>query len=451
MMQPCIPPPLGLAQLAAVLEEKRVTVKIIDCTALRMDWRSLQEVIRQEEPNMVGATALTPYFYRALRVAEIAKEVNPEIITVLGGPHVTYLPEETLRDYPFVDAIACGEGESTICELVDCLEKKEGLSGVRGIAYRSGREAILTEPRELEDLNTLPLPAYHLLPMDRYYFVVLGKFATVLASRGCPHHCTFCSEWRFWGGTWRKRDPALIGEELELLVRKYKVESVWFGDDCFNVDPVLIQDICHQIKSRNLEFSWFYQGRADLLVRHRELLPLMREVGNRMVQIGIEAASEEELVELRKGLTLPQVKEAVELLHRNDIVSQGLIIVGTREDSADSIIHKVRYMQSLDVDFPIFTMLTPFPGSDVYKEAKANGWLETEDYSLYDMAHTVMPTRFLTRKQLAALFRWCYCAYYTSPKKIFRGLFARNTWKRKIWRHMLRYTAKQGVRSFFKF
>jgi anaerobic magnesium-protoporphyrin IX monomethyl ester cyclase len=287
--------------------------------------------------------------------------------------------------------------------------------------------------------------------MEKYNFVLLGRFATVIASRGCPHRCTFCSEWRFWGGRWRQRDPKKIGDELELLVRKYKIESIWFGDDCFNVSAEMIRGICDEIKTRDLSFNWFYQGRADLLVEHRDLLPVMRETGNRMVQIGIEAATDRDLEEMNKNLSLDKVAEAVKLLRDHDIVAQGLIIVGTRSDSADSIIQKVRYMQRLDVDFPIFTMFTPFPGSDVYNEAKANNWLESEDYSLYDMSNAVMPTKHLTIKQLMASYRWCYATYYMNIWKLAKGLLSRNDWKRKIWRHMLKFSLKQMVRTWTRF
>ena len=213
----------------------------------------------------------------------------------------------------------------------------------------------------------------------------------------------------------------------------------------------LIQGICDEIKARHLDFSWFYQGRADLLVEHRDLLPLMKETGNRMVQIGIEASTQQELEQLNKKLALDKVAQAVELLRKYAIVSQGLMIVGTRTDSAESIMHKVRYMQSLDVDFPVFTMFTPFPGSDIYQEAKANNWLETEDYSLYDMANPAMSTQHLTRKQLTASFRWCYSAYYANPFRLVRGLVSRNDWKRRVWRHMLKFTLKQIARSLTRF
>lgn len=451
MMRPCIPVPLGLVQLAAVLEEQKIDVKIIDCTALNMGRQALAEAIRQEQPDIVGATALTSFLYKAVEVAEVAKDVDRRIITVLGGPHATYLPEETLKENAAIDIVACGEGERIIVDLVRYIERGGQLSEVRGIGFRSNGSVILTEPQPLVDVDKLPLPAYHLLPMQKYYFALLGRFATVIASRGCPHRCTFCSEWRFWGGRWRQRDPKKIGDELELLVRKYKIESIWFGDDCFNVSAEMVRGICDEIKTRNLSFNWFYQGRADLLVEHRDLLPLMRETGNRMVQIGIEASTDRELEEMNKNLSLDKVAEAVKLLRDHDIVAQGLMIVGTRNESADSIIQKVRYMKQLDVDFPIFTMFTPFPGSDVYDEAKTNNWLETMDYSLYDMSNAIMPTKHLTREQLMASYRWCYATYYMNIWKLAKGLLSRNDWKRKIWRHMLKFSLKQMVRTWTRF
>jgi anaerobic magnesium-protoporphyrin IX monomethyl ester cyclase len=140
-----------------------------------------------------------------------------------------------------------------------------------------------------------------------------------------------------------------------------------------------------------------------------------------MARIGVESSTNKELKEFNKNLTMEQVKEAIELLQKHDIVAQGLQIIGTRRDSADFITRKVRCMKWLDPGFPIFTMFTPFPGSDVYEEAKANAWLETLDYSLYDMSHAIMSTEYLSRKQLMSLYHWCFSSYYLDPIKIIRG------------------------------
>ena len=443
----CVSPPLGLAQLAAVLERENIEVDLIDCNARETGWQGLERAIEEARPDIIGASAMTPFFPEALRTMETARRVNPEIITVLGGPHPTFTAEETLKENPEIDIVARGEGERTIVDLVRCLERGGELSQVKGIAFRRGGEIVLTNDQPPVDVKELPLPSYHFLPMEKYRFTVFGKFTTILSSRGCPHRCTFCSEWRFWGDGWRPRDPKSVVDEMELLNKEYGRECFWFGDDCFNVDANHIRGITTEIMKRGLDISWYYQGRADLIIKHKELLPEMRRAGNHMVQVGVESSTDQELREFNKRLTRRQVEEAVRLLKENDIVAQGLLLVGTRNDSARSIAHKVRYMKWLDADFPIFTMFTPFPGSDLYEEARANGLLETSDYSLYNMANAIMPTEHLSRKQLMSLYYWCYSSYYMDPIKLAKGLFSRNGWKRRIWWHMTGYTLKQFLRS----
>ena len=441
-----VSPPLGLAQIAGMLENHSVDVEIVDCNASGLNWDNLEDKIEKIQPSVVGCTAITPFFYEALEVMKLAKRVDEKIFTVMGGPHPTFTIEETLQN-PGVDAIVKGEGEITFLELIRCLEKKDGLSKVRGIAYRNGNKVVQTLPQPPADVNGLPLPAYHLLPMEKYHFVVLDNFITVLSSRGCPHRCTFCSEWRFWRA-YRARDPVKVVDEMELLNKKYGRDCFWFGDDCFNVDKKHIQGICTELMERNLGVSWFCQGRADFLIKYRDLLPGMRKSGNLMTQIGVETSKNEEMRSFNKGLTIDQIKKAVDLLKENDIVSQGLILIGSRKDNADSILHKLRYMKWLDVDFPIFTVYTPFPGSDIYEEAKINNWLEVQDYSKYDMAHAIIPTEHLSREQVASFYYYCFKSCYLDPIKLAKGLLSRNEWKRKIWRHMIRFTLNQLGRSF---
>jgi len=449
LMGDCVAPPLGLAQLAAVLEKEGIKVNLIDCNASEMGWSELEDFIGETQPDVVGATAMTPFFHQALGVMQAAKRVNPEIVTVLGGPHVTFAAGETLREHLEVDVVVRGEGERSLVDLIRCLEEDGDLTEVRGIAFRRDGEVVQTLSPPLVDVNALPPPAYHLLPMHKYHFTVFGRFTTILASRGCPHKCTFCSEWRFWGACWRPREPEIVVDEMELLHKRYGRESFWFGDDCFNVDGEHMRRICEGILERGLDIRWYYQGRADLVIKHKDLLPLMRKSGNLMVQIGVETSTDDELEDFRKHLTTEQVREAIELLRRHDIVSQGLIIVGTRKDNPSSIAHKVRYAKWLDIDFPIFTLFTPFPGTDVYEEAKSKGWLEVRDYSKYDMAHAIMPTEHLSRRQLASWYYWCFSNYYLDPLKLARGLLSKNDWKRKVWSHMVKYIGKQMIRAWF--
>jgi anaerobic magnesium-protoporphyrin IX monomethyl ester cyclase len=456
LMGDCISPPLGLAWIAAVLErEDGVQVSLLDCNASGLGWADLRRAIEEQRPDLVGATSMTPYFPAALRAMEIAKEVESRTVTILGGQHVTFLAEETLREHSEVDLVVQGEGERVVIELVRALAAGRDLTTVPGIAFRRdghGQEAevVQTPAAPLVDLSTLPLPAYHLLPMSVYRFEMLGNpFAVMQASRGCPHRCTFCSEWPFWG-SWRARPAEAVVEEVALLSERYHCESVWFGDDCFNMDGDFMAAICEGILHRGININWFYQGRADLVVKHKDLLPLMRRAGNRMTQIGIEASTDDELVSLNKRLSLEQVREAVELLKQHDIVGQGLIIIGTPTDTRRSIQHKLRFAKWLDLDFPVFTLYTPFPGSEAYDDAQTRGWLKKPfNYGHFDMAHVLLPTEHLSRPEIRSWYWWCFSAYYSDPLKVARGLFSGGEWKRAVWRYMTAYNLKKRLQSLF--
>jgi len=438
-----VAPPMGLAHLASVIEKEGHEPHLVDCNGSNISWAKVPEIIRRIHPQVVGATAFSPFFYDGLRAIEIAKGIDPRIISVLGGPHVTFTCQESLDKHLLLDLIVRGEGEKTMIELLHCLEDKGDLAEVKGIAFRRDGKIVLSPPQSPVDVNRLPLPAYHFLPMENYRFPVFGRFSTLLTSRGCSYRCSFCSEWDFWGGGWRPRDVVSVVDEMELLHHRYRIESFWLGDDCFNIDGERIERLCQEIISRRLEVTWFYQGRADLVVKHKKLLPLMRRAGNLMVQIGVEASTDKELSAMNKKLTVDEIREAVRLLKKNRIISQGLIIIGHREDSTRTMLHKIRFMKWLDPDFPIFTILTPFPGSPLYQQAKEKGWIETNNFNHYDMSHCTMPTRHLTPPLVNYWLYRCYQSFYLDVVKLLKGLFSLTPWKRRIWRHMLSYIMKQ--------
>ncbi|MEM1674771.1 MAG: cobalamin-dependent protein [Candidatus Bathyarchaeia archaeon] len=201
-------PPLGLAYLASVLEKNGCEVKIIDALALGLSLSQVRGALNMDQPDIIGITASTPMIYDAYNVARVAKEVCPNSTVVLGGPHPTFLPMETLKECPSADIVCIGEGEETMVELTEAIRRKADLSRVRGIAFRtSDGKIVKTEPRPLiKDLDSLPFPAWHLLPMDKY--TVLGKktvICHVMSSRGCPFHCIFCSSSRIFGRKHRAR------------------------------------------------------------------------------------------------------------------------------------------------------------------------------------------------------------------------------------------------------
>ena len=449
MMGDVTAPPLGLAQLAGCLEEANIPVEILDANALKIGWKELETAVAQTNADVIGITVHTPYVPDVSRAVRVAREAAPQATIVLGGPHVTFTPAETLQTLPQADIVVRGEGDQIIVDLARALEAGDDLERVPGLNFRRDGQIVETPSAPPLDVTTLPMPAFHLLPMDRYYWPVMGgPFATLITSRGCPFECTFCSEWSFWRAGWRPYDPEMVVEQLDVVVNRYGRRNVWFGDDCFNVDRDHMAAICEGILERGIDVHWYYQGRADMLVKYKDLLPLMRRAGNRMTQIGIEASSDTQRDELNKRLSTETVKEAVYLLRQHDIVCQGMMIVGAPSDSPRTFEHKVAFVKRLGVDFPIFTMYTLFPGTPAFDQAVDKGWIKLPlDYAQYDMAHALMPTQHMTRRQVWNYTGWTFTSFYFSPISIARHLFTRNEWRRRMYYRMLSYIGQQALKS----
>jgi anaerobic magnesium-protoporphyrin IX monomethyl ester cyclase len=384
-----------------------------------------------------------------MRAVRVARQAAPEALIALGGPHVTFTAEETLDTMPEVDVVARGEGDQIIVELARAVEEGSGLERVPGITFRREGQVVETPVAAPLDARSLPMPAFHLMPMERYdFWSVGGPFATIMASRGCPFRCSFCSEWPFWRGGWRPHDPEQVVEQLDIVVNRYGRKNVWFGDDCFNVDGDHMAAICEGILRRGIDVNWYYEGRADMVVKHRDLLPLARRAGNRMVQIGIEASNDEQRDELNKQLRTETVEQAVRLLRENDIVCQGMLICGLPDDSPRTFNEKVRLVTRLDVDFPVFLVYTLFPGAADYDKAIAEGWIELPvNYAHHDMAHVLMPTKHMNPQQVYNYLRWAWTTVYLDPVRLARSIFTRNKWRRQNWGGMLLYIGRQTVRN----
>ncbi|HSJ56099.1 MAG TPA: radical SAM protein, partial [Anaerolineae bacterium] len=272
--------------------------------------------------------------------------------------------------------------------------------------------------------------------------------ATLIASRGCPFHCSFCSEWPFWRDGWRPLDPEHVVEQIDLVVNRYGRDNIWFGDDCFNMDRDHVAAICEGILRRGIEVNWFYQGRADLLVKHKELLPLLRRAGNRMVQVGIEASNDEQRAALNKQLRTDTAEEAVRLLRAHDIVVQGMFMCGLPDDTPRAFEEKVRMANRLEIDFPVFVVYTLFPGSHDYERALEDGRVESpRNYAHHDMAHVLIAPREMHERQVYNYLRWAWTTVYLNPVRLVRNLTSRNKWRRQNWWGMLVYIAKQTVRN----
>ena len=455
-----LPPPYGIIQLAAYVEKevKDVEIEILDCNAEHADWSRMEKRIEASSPDIVASSSLaTCNTYVVARTLETAKKVDPNILTVTGGQHFTATTQESLKEYPFIDVIVRGEGERTLAELVTKAKEKSNLPKIMGISFRQQGRIIHNSPRPLiENLEELPYPGYHLVQhtISKYHFAMMAgrdaAYALIEGSRGCPHECTFCTQWKHWQGTWRLKSPKRVADEMEFCHRNFDSRFIWLTDDNFGAGT-RANDLADEIIKTGVsdDATWFVQARCDDIVRNKEALPKLRKSGLNWVLLGVENSEPSTLSAFKKDITPEEAKTAVKLLKENDIFAHVMLIIGGRKDTVESIRKQREFANALDPDFVMFGVLTPFPGTQVYEEARRNGWIEDFNWSHYDMVHAIMPTETLSRTELQEQLYECYRSFYGPWKRKLQGVFSSNQLKRRVFRYMAGRALLEQFKSLF--
>jgi anaerobic magnesium-protoporphyrin IX monomethyl ester cyclase len=420
--------PLGLAYLAAVLEKEEYQVKIIDAPPLGYSLEKVMDEILSFKPDYIGISAVTPTYYKAKLLAERLKEVISTVI-IIGGPHVTALPEETLGNKCF-DIGVVGEGEMTFLELLKVLENgdEKKLEEVRGIVFRRGDKVIKTAPRSfIADLDKLPFPARHLMPPLSLYHPTPATFrkrpiGTLMSSRGCPFRCTFCCR-AIFGSSCRFRQPKKVADELEILVRKFGAKEIRIWDDTFNADPGRTIAICEEIIRRNLNVSWTCLARVNFAFP--DVLAAMKKAGCWQISYGVESGNNEILKNIKKGITVEMVAEAIKATKKAGISSLGFFILGLPGETEETMRQTINFAKSLPLDAANFTICTPFPGTEIYQMMKKQ-W--AVDEIKYDKLMVNLPEKIyyvpkgLSAETVKRYERLAYREFYLRPKFIWRQL-----------------------------
>jgi anaerobic magnesium-protoporphyrin IX monomethyl ester cyclase len=393
---------------------------------------------------MILTSGFTTNAYSCARTCEIAKTVNKDIVTIVGGVHFSFTPGESLQIFPEIDYIVRGEGELTIVDLIRTILNEKKINEVMGISFQKNKKIIHTQQRPLiENLDNLPYPAYHLVEKNlrRYHFTMMAgrntQYMILEGARGCDYQCSFCTQWNHWGCRWRTKSAKRIADEIEFLNETYGGVFLWFTDDnmklSFRGEPLYNE--LHQRRCKD-DIMLFFQARIDDIARHPDLITKLREVGTYWILSGVETDSQEILNEYKKGIKTQDAYQAMKIMKQNDIFSQAMFIIGTRKDTHESIERLRQYSHELTPDIAIYTTLTPFPGTIYYETAKQNGWIEDTNYANYDMAHAIMPTESLTKKEVQEELWHCYRSFYGSITKNITGVLSKNKLKRTCYRHM---------------
>ena len=411
-----VAPSLGIGYMAAVLEKNGYEVDVLDATALELTYDEIGEEILKRNPDIISISALTPTIGVALDTADKIKQVKPDTVVVLGGYHPTFEYMSVLEEES-VDVVVRGEGEYTLLELVQTIEKCGDLKTVHGLAFHDENDdsLVLTPDRPvIQDLDELPFPAFHLFPMEKYRILnITTNVATIITTRGCPMQCSFCSSAALHGNKLRRRSYTNVVDEIEMRLMEENIDTIAFMDDTFTLNKKFVRDFCSEIKRRNLKFWWGCTSRVDTL--DEELLQTMKDSGCITIFIGVESADQQTLDNMNKNITVEKTENAFKLARKVGIRTIASCVIGMPEDTRSSIQKTIDYVKKLNPNYALYSLATPYPGTRFYNETFKKNLINITDWS-----NPVLETVDCTSKELRKIQKKAFINFYLRPGYLVR-------------------------------
>jgi radical SAM superfamily enzyme YgiQ (UPF0313 family) len=423
-------PPLGLAMIAAVLKENNFRVSIIDSIVMNYSYKDIASIIKERKPKAVGITAMTPNYHRAKALAEEIKKEFPNIILIIGGHHATIMPARVLQESDY-DIGVIGEGESTIIELLELYKStnydyKRFLSSVKlkkinGIAFKNKGKITINRSRELiKNLDELPYPARELLPMKKY-LPLPNQYKRkpvmhMVAIRGCPYNCTFCSNNKVFGRRIRARSPEKVVEEIMYVMRRYNAKEISFWDDMMTTNKEWIHKFCDLLIKNKLDITWTCYARVDSV--DEPMLRKMKRAGCWNIFFGFESGVQELLDNINKGITLEQIENANNWCKKIGIEVRASFMIALPGETSQLARKTIEFAKKLNPDYAQFCITTPYPTTSLYENAKKYGIL-IEDFSKFNIWEPVfIPKGYKNAEQIREIEKVAMREFYIRPAYI---------------------------------
>lgn len=445
--------PLNLTYLASFLISKGYEhTSILDAEALELSYEEVLEHIKKIEPDIIGFTSPTPSFQQAADLSKMIKQQNPNIKIIIGGPHSSALPLDTAKE-PSLDFVCFGEGELTMLELVEALEKgKTDYSQIGGLIYKKGTKIIQNQPRKLtEDLDIFPFPARYLVPRELYYppptkSVSDKKGTSMVTSRGCPFNCTYCVAKVVWTRRVRYRSVKNVVDEMEECVNKYQLGEFNLHDELFTANEKRVIEICKEIINRKLDVGWVCMARVDT-IHSKEMLEYMKKAGCGKIVFGFESGSQKILDLMKKGTTVEQAIRAVKLVKEVGIKTSGNFMLGNIGETRETMRESIDMAKKLNTDTIAFFQTSPYPGTEIYYTALEKGYLRKDiqwkDFAILSKSAPALNIPGLPPEEVADWIKKAYKEFYIRPEYILNQLKGIKT-KRDLQRMW------QGVKLLFQ-
>jgi len=439
-------PPLGILYLAGFLKKDgRHEIKVLDLQLFEKTENEIKKYLLDYQPNVIGMTAITFTMIDVAILVKLIKEILPATKIVLGGPHANIYPEETLA-MGGVDFVVLGEGEEIFAGLINNLDHPEKIKTIKGLVFSDRRQIIKTGQQELiQNLDALPHPARELTDYKKYYSTLSLKNPTtsMFTSRGCPYRCIFCDRPHL-GKVFRARSAKNVVAEIETITQM-GIKEIFIYDDTFTIDRQRVVDICQGILNRGLQIAWDIRARVNTV--DGELLQLMKQAGCSRIHYGVEAGTNEILNNLRKGITVEMVKKAFKLTRRTGIETAAYFMIGNPGEKLADIKQSIKLAKELKPDYVHFSVLTPFPATELYFVGLQKGLIKTDVWAEFaknpnqNFIPPVWEENF-TRAELIKMLKDAYRQFYLRPSYILNRLF-----KLRSWNDFLR-KAKVGLKMF---
>ncbi len=419
--------PLGILYLSAILEQAGHRVAIVDGDVDRMGPIEITEYAGRWGADVVGVSATTPVYTMANRVLAQVKATHPDLVTILGGFHLTALPEQTMAETP-ADFGVYGEGEQTIIELTAALERGDGWQDIAGVLWRQDGQVHVNPPRsQLADLDALPLPARHLLRYERYQWSVPGKgmvpVTTIMTQRGCPFQCVFCGVRTMFPKV-RYRAIERVVDELEQIATELGIRHIQFSDDTLTLKTDKVVTMCEEIRRRKLDITWEGYTRADRITK--DLLRQMKDAGLVRLSFGVESGDQRILDAIKKGTTLEEYRRAYEWCDELGLETRCSVMLGHPFETRETVGKTIDYICSLKIHQAYINVATPYPGTALLEMARQGyGGLRllTEDWTEYRRyGNAVMEMNDLSREDLIRLQKQAYLRFYLRPSIAWKNL-----------------------------
>lgn len=401
--------PLGLSYVAAVLEKNEVEVQVLDLLVSQYSEEKVRLCMAEFRPEVVGITAVTMNYPASSNILKLCKRFDENVMTVIGGPHVTFCAEQTLREAPWIDVVVRAQGEYTMLDIVRGRKPAE----IDGIVFRDGDGIVTTGDRPwTENLDDIPFPARHLFPLAKYRAFNAG--GSLITGRGCPFNCIFCAGHRMTGRRVRLRDPKLVVDEMQ-MIQELGFKEIYIEDDLLTLNHAHVQAICDEILGRGLRIRWNAFSRVDTITR--ELLKTMKQAGCYGLVFGVESGNQEILNRVKKKITLKKVKQAVAMTKEMGLSAVTSFILGLPGETRKTMRQSYDLAKSLNAPYCLH-VLAPFPGTEVREKAKDYGiTILTDDWSKYDANRVVTTTSGAGAKDVQQVLH----QYYSDVRR-FDGL-----------------------------